>query len=503
VTGTTAHSAEPADRFRTRGQPAAVAAIAAMLAGGIPHALLLAGPAGVGKQTLADDVAAALLCRAGPGIARPCRECRGCRALDHGNHPDLHRLEPTGAGQVIPIGGRDERGVRDLVRELALLPVEGGARVAVIADADRMTEDAQSAFLKTLEEPPAGTVLLLTASDEERLLPTIRSRLVRIRVGPVPRPEIEALLVEQGLADAPLAARLARLAAGRSGEAVALARAPEAITIRSEIARTLLDLIGANRADRLRLGRDLLARAAVLLTAVRAGAGAPRADDAPRGRRSTGRDDRRARALDRWRRGARPGVGTTSCRDHTAGRLARRCPRPRPGGHRRSKHCPRGRPARRARGRVVAPPGIVRAPPAAPPRRRRGASRGQRQPGAGRRRAHPGLDRVTATGGAADERATSEHRLEATVHGRVQGVGFRVFVLRIARELQLRGWVANEPGGRVLVVAEGSTPDLNRLVQELRVGPPAALVERVDEQWSAATGQPAGFEIRSGWHGGD
>jgi DNA polymerase III delta' subunit len=294
VTGTTAHSAEPADRFRTRGQPAAVAAIAAMLAGGIPHALLLAGPAGVGKQTLADDVAAALLCRAGPGIARPCRECRGCRALDHGNHPDLHRLEPTGAGQVIPIGGRDERGVRDLVRELALLPVEGGARVAVIADADRMTEDAQSAFLKTLEEPPAGTVLLLTASDEERLLPTIRSRLVRIRVGPVPRPEIEALLVEQGLADAPLAARLARLAAGRSGEAVALARAPEAITIRSEIARTLLDLIGANRADRLRLGRDLLARAAVLLTAVRAGAGAPRADDAPRGRRSTGRGSRAA-----------------------------------------------------------------------------------------------------------------------------------------------------------------------------------------------------------------
>jgi acylphosphatase len=110
---------------------------------------------------------------------------------------------------------------------------------------------------------------------------------------------------------------------------------------------------------------------------------------------------------------------------------------------------------------------------------------------------------VTATGGAADERATSEHRLEATVHGRVQGVGFRVFVLRIARELQLRGWVANEPGGRVLVVAEGSTPDLNRLVQELRVGPPAALVERVDELGWAATGQPAGFEIRSGWHGGD
>jgi DNA polymerase III delta' subunit len=259
--------------FRTRGQPAAGAAVRTMLRAGMPHALLLAGPAGVGKGTLADDIAAALLCVHPDIDARPDRACRGCRAVEHGNHPDLHRLGPTGAGALIPIGGpgREERGVRDLVRELALLPVEGGARVAVVTAADRMTEDAQAAFLKTLEEPPVGTVLVLTATDEERVLETIRSRCVRIRLGPVPRREIEALLVDDGVADPPLAARLARLSGGRPGDAIGLARSPTALVLRGEVGRTLLDLTAATRADRLRLGRDLLARAGELLSAGRTG----------------------------------------------------------------------------------------------------------------------------------------------------------------------------------------------------------------------------------------
>ena len=257
------------DRFRTRGQSAAVDAVAAMLGGGMPHALLLTGPPGVGKGTLADDIAAALLCRFDDPAGRPCRACRGCRAVEHGNHPDLHRLGPTGPGLVIPIGGRDDRGVRDLVRDLALLPVEGGARVAIVRSADRMTEDAQSAFLKTLEEPPDRTVLILTAADEERLLPTIRSRCIAIRLGPLGRADVEGILLDAGLVDAPVAARLSRLAAGRPGDAVALARSPDALTIRSEVGRTLLDLTRATRADRLRIGRELLARAGELGGSIR------------------------------------------------------------------------------------------------------------------------------------------------------------------------------------------------------------------------------------------
>ncbi len=94
-------------------------------------------------------------------------------------------------------------------------------------------------------------------------------------------------------------------------------------------------------------------------------------------------------------------------------------------------------------------------------------------------------------------------RLEAVVHGRVHGVGFRVFVRRAARDLGLTGWVANEPGGRVRAVAEGPADRLGQLVQALLAGPPAALVERVDEDWASATGEFDHFEIRSGWHGGD
>lgn len=97
---------------------------------------------------------------------------------------------------------------------------------------------------------------------------------------------------------------------------------------------------------------------------------------------------------------------------------------------------------------------------------------------------------------------TDEARLDVVVHGRVHGVGFRVFVLRIARATGLRGWVANEPG-RVHVVAEGAQAELERLLEAIRTGPPAALVERVDAAWPPATGELQGFEVRSGWHGGD
>lgn len=94
-------------------------------------------------------------------------------------------------------------------------------------------------------------------------------------------------------------------------------------------------------------------------------------------------------------------------------------------------------------------------------------------------------------------------RLEAVVHGRVHGVGFRVFVRRIARELDLRGWVANESSDRVRFVVEGPRASLERLLAAAREGPPAASVERVDASWLPPTGMFRDFEIRSGSHSGD
>ncbi|HYK96422.1 MAG TPA: acylphosphatase [Candidatus Dormibacteraeota bacterium] len=94
-------------------------------------------------------------------------------------------------------------------------------------------------------------------------------------------------------------------------------------------------------------------------------------------------------------------------------------------------------------------------------------------------------------------------RLEAVVRGRVTGVGFRMYVADTARQLRLVGWVANEASGTVHCVAEGPREDLERLLAALRTGPRGAVVDRVDETFSASTDAFRRFEIRSGWHPGD
>jgi acylphosphatase len=94
-------------------------------------------------------------------------------------------------------------------------------------------------------------------------------------------------------------------------------------------------------------------------------------------------------------------------------------------------------------------------------------------------------------------------RIDATVRGRVQGVGFRWFVLDVARELDLRGWVANEADGSVLCVAEGPREDLEALLAELSRGPAGARVDRVVPRWGRPAGGLGRFEIRSGAHPGD
>ena len=277
--------------FVTRGHGRAAAAVRAMILGRAPHALLISGPAGIGKTTLALDLAAGLLCDERDPAARPCRACRGCRLVERGRHPDVHRLAPGGAGDQIRIGSRErpeEGTVRRLASDLVLLPVEGGARVAIVERADRLTDDAQTALLKTLEEPPPGVTIVLCADDEDRLLPTVRSRCARIRLGPVATREIEAILAAGGVAEPPLAARLARIAAGRPGAAGTLARAAGALVARDELARILLDLVGQPIAARLAASRDIATLGADIARAIdRAAAGPTEAPPSGSGRRGS------------------------------------------------------------------------------------------------------------------------------------------------------------------------------------------------------------------------
>lgn len=94
-------------------------------------------------------------------------------------------------------------------------------------------------------------------------------------------------------------------------------------------------------------------------------------------------------------------------------------------------------------------------------------------------------------------------RVDAVVHGRVQGVGFRYFAWREAQALGLTGWVANEADGSVRCVAEGPRDDLAAFVERLEAGPASAIVERVTVTWGGATGTLGPFGVRSGAHRGD
>lgn len=179
------------------------------------HAYLFTGPAGVGKTLLAQEAAQALLC-CGDG-ARPCGVCRECRLFAHDAHPDFLLLQPEGDSRVIKI-----EKIRDLIHTLSLMPVQGNRRVAILREADALQEAAANALLKTLEEPPAFALLILTSSRPSALLPTLRSRCQEIRFASLSAEHVRAILEGQPGLDEEDVAAAVRLAGGSADRALQL-----------------------------------------------------------------------------------------------------------------------------------------------------------------------------------------------------------------------------------------------------------------------------------------
>lgn len=151
----------------------------AIRSGRVSHAYIIEGDSNVDKEGFARAFLKALFCKERP--AEGCDTCVTCRKIEDGNYEDLYRIEPMGKKGSTAVSIKAEP-IRDLTRDLAMKPTGGERNVAVISGADMMTPAAQNILLKTLEEPPVGTVILLLSENSRNLLPTINSRCLHIRL---------------------------------------------------------------------------------------------------------------------------------------------------------------------------------------------------------------------------------------------------------------------------------------------------------------------------------
>ena len=174
----------------------------------------------------ARTLAMSLLCERFPEKALDaCGECASCRMMQAGTHPDFLSVAcPEGKSELpieLLVGSLDNRGKEGLCHDLSLRPMTGRRRVAVIDDADRMSNESANALLKTLEEPPGYAIIVLIAADSSKIIPTIRSRCQAVRFRPLETSHIARLVSDLGWAEDP---EEAQAAAALSGGSLAVAQ---------------------------------------------------------------------------------------------------------------------------------------------------------------------------------------------------------------------------------------------------------------------------------------
>jgi DNA polymerase III subunit delta' len=237
----------------------------AIARGHVGHAYLFTGPRHVGKTALALRFAQALNCEVEPLTARPCGQCRSCRLIAAGRHPDVRMVEPEESSRG-NLTLKIEQ-IRDLQQGLSLAAYEARWKVALLTEFDSATHGAANAFLKTLEEPPAGVTLLLTASDADAVLPTISSRCRVIALRPLATSQIASALESRWQVPVAQARLLAHLADGRMGWALRALEDKGLLAVRGERLDRLQEALYGNRVERFELA-DKLARKPEELPAV-------------------------------------------------------------------------------------------------------------------------------------------------------------------------------------------------------------------------------------------
>ena len=199
----------------------------------LAHAFLFKGPMGAGQKTLARTFAAALNCQ-NPAGHEPCGRCSSCLKFHAGSHPAFLVLEPDGAAIKI-------NQVRELKKTLAFPPLEAKIRVTLLCEIHTMRREAANSLLKTLEEPPDQTMLILTGDEAGGILPTILSRCQTVPFFPLPQEEVARILCQEANLEPESGAALAAMAEGSLGRA-RLLLAKDLLGMRREIVDTLLQL---------------------------------------------------------------------------------------------------------------------------------------------------------------------------------------------------------------------------------------------------------------------
>ncbi len=211
--------------------------------GRINSTLMFAGPDGVGKRQFALTLAKAVNCQKNTDAvfsADSCDECPVCRRIDSGAHGDVMVIRPD--GQFIKIAQ-----TREMIEDVYFRPREGRQRFFIIDEADRLREEAANSLLKTLEEPPPTSTIILLTSRPDALLSTIISRAQRLNFSVLSAPEMEKYLAENFPRPAPDIALMARITEGRIGQATAFD-----LSVYRQDRRTLIELLeilaaGGNR----------------------------------------------------------------------------------------------------------------------------------------------------------------------------------------------------------------------------------------------------------------